>query len=184
MTCKWRGAGLWVASAAMIGLLSVTACGGATAHPTPQSTAQLLSAGLAAQAAGRTQTAIDDYQAVLKQEPGNKYALYNLGLIDQQQSKTAAAEAEYRAALVSDPNYVPALFNLAILRTGTAPYEAIDLYRHIIALQSSYAEAHLNLGYVLRSIGQMSEGNAEIAQAVALKPSLRTSPSATATPAA
>jgi len=168
---------------AVVGALTVliAACGGRSGSA-PSSTAQLLTAGLAAQASGNTQAALADYQQVLTQEPGNKYALYNIGLIDQQQGKTTPAEAQYRAALVSDPNYVPALFNLAILRTGAAPYEAIDLYRHVIALQPSYAEAHLNLGYVLRSVGQVTEGNSEIAQAVSIKPSLATTPAAKATP--
>jgi tetratricopeptide (TPR) repeat protein len=173
------GAALSMAVAAVI----LAGCGSSGA--TQSSSTQLLSAGLAAQNAGHTQVALDDYQAVLKQEPGNKYALYDLGLINQQQGNTAAAEAQYRAALVSDPNYVPALFNLAILRTKEAPYEAVDLYRHVIALQPAYAAAHLNLGYVLRSLGQVTEGNAEIARALVLQPSLAAtaSPSPQSSPA-
>lgn len=163
-----------------VGVLVLAGCGSSGA--TKSSGAQLLSAGLAAQTAGQTQTAIDDYRAVLQQEPGNKYALYNLGLIDQQKGNASAAEAQYRAALVSDPNYVPALFNLAILRTKAAPYEAVDLYRHVLALQANYAEAHLNLGYVLRALGQVTEGDAEIARAVSLNPSLAATPTPKATP--
>jgi tetratricopeptide (TPR) repeat protein len=161
--------------------LAVLAACGDTVAPTPE--AQLLTAGLAAQTEGHTQSARAYFKQVLVQDPGNKYALYDLGLIYQQQGDSATASAEYRAALVSDPNYVPALFNLAILRTSSAPYEAIDLYRHVLALQPGYAEAHLNLGYVLRAVGQVTEGNAEIARAVALKPSLA-SPGATPSPTA
>jgi tetratricopeptide (TPR) repeat protein len=177
------GGGLTGFAAGGLCTLALAGCGSSGA--TQSSGSQLLTAGLAAQNAGHTQVALDDYQAVLKQEPGNKYALYDLGLIYQNKGNTAAAEAQYRAALVSDPNYVPALFNLAILRTKAAPYEAVDLYRHVIALQASYAAAHLNLGYVLRSLGQVTEGNAEIAQAVALQPSLAAtaSPSPQSSPA-
>jgi tetratricopeptide (TPR) repeat protein len=169
MTPGRRGARRFVAVFASMTLSSLVACGDTTA-PTPE--AQLLTAGLAAQTEGHTQSAITYFRQVLAQDPGNKYALYDLGLIYQQQGNTTTAAAQYRAALLSDPNYVPALFNLAIVRTKEAPYESIDLYRHVVALQPSYAEAHLNLGYVLRSVGQVAEGNAEIAKAVALKPSL------------
>ena len=176
---RLSGGGLFgIAIAVAVGAL-LSACAGGSA-PTPTPVSQLLVAGLAAETAGQTQAAIDDFQAVLKQDPGNKYALYNLGLIsDQQQHNTVAGEADYRAALISDPNYVPALFNLAILRTAAAPYEAIDLYRHVIAVQASYAAAHLNLGYVLRALGQTSEGNAEIATAVSMQPSLAATANAT-----
>lgn len=159
-----------IGASAILALTVLAACGQDSAAPTPE--VQLLTAGLAAQTLGQTQSAIADFRAVLQQDPSNKYALYDLGLIYQEQGKSASAEAEYRAALLSDPNYVPALFNLAILRTGPAPYEAVDLYRHVIAVQPGYAEAYLNLGYVLRSLGQMSEGDKEIAKALSLKPSL------------
>ena len=176
-----RGAPIRIGIALGIGASVLTACGGTTSASTPAS--QLLTAGLAAQTEGHNQQATTDFQAVLKQDPGNKYALYDLGLIDQNQGNDTAAAALYRAALVSDPNYVPALFNLAIVRTKAAPYEAIDLYRHVIAAEPGYAEAHLNLGYVLRSVGQVTEGEAEIARAVALKGSLASpTPSPTATP--
>lgn len=175
----WRGARRSAVALSVAPVAFISGCGGSSSSATPES--QLLTAGLAAQTQNHLQIAATDFRAVLTQDPGNKYALYDLGLIFQQQGNTNAAEAQYRAALVSDPNYVPALFNLAILRTKEAPYEAIDLYRHVIALESSYAEAHLNLGYVLRAVGQVSEGNAEIAHAVALKPSLA-SPTPAATP--
>ena len=176
MTVVWRE--IKVSLLACTAVLLLAACGDTTGPPTPEG--QLLNAGLAAQASGHDQTALDYFQQVLKQDPANKYALYDIGLIYQKQGKTAAAEGEYRAALISDPNYVPALFNLAILRTKEAPYESIDLYRHIIALQAGYAEAHLNLGYVLRDVGQVTEGNGEIAKALQLKPTLA---SPTASPA-
>jgi len=182
MRGRRRGAHIRVGVALGIGLAALTACGGTNSNSSSTPESQLLTAGLAAQTAGHNQQATADFQAVLKQDPANKYALYDLGLIDQNLGNATVAAALYRAALVSDPNYVPALFNLAIVRTRAAPYEAVDLYRHALALQPSYAAAHLNLGYVLRSLGQVVEGNTEIARALVLQPSLAATPSPSAKP--
>ena len=61
-----------------------------------------------------------------------------------------------------DPDFAPCLFNLAILREGAGAYlEAIDLYRHVITVDPSTAEPHLNLAFALRSVGQEAEAQAE-----------------------
>jgi tetratricopeptide (TPR) repeat protein len=80
---------------------------------------------------------------------------------------------DYRIALTIDPNFVPALFNLAILRTSSGgDRESIDLYRQVIRIDEGYAAAHLNLGFLLLDNGQEREGNAELAMAVGLDPTL------------
>ena len=159
--------------------LALASCGGGSS-PTPTANANdLFDAGYRAQIAGRTQEAIADYQAAIKADPKNKGSYYNLGVIYQAQGKTADAETNYRTALIVDPEYTPALYNLAILRTPTDPWEAVDLYRHLIAINAKDAKSHLNLGYVLKSLGQTDEGQNEINIALGLDPSLAASPSPT-----
>lgn len=139
--------------------------------PAQQATA-LLNAGLAAQAKGDTATAVSDYHQVLTVDSKNQFAYYDLGLIDQQAGRNVQAENEYRQSLTIDPNFEVALFNLAILRTGPAPQEAIDLYRHAITLAPKDAGAHLNLGFLLESLGQKAEGISELRLAIGIDPKL------------
>ena len=149
--------------------VALGACG--TQSPTTQAP-DPLQAGLKAQLQGKTNEAINDYQLVLQKDPHNKFAYYNLGLIDQLAGRNDAAELKYRTALQTDPDFAPALYNLAILRTGPAPEEAVALYRHVIALRPGDPSAHLNLGYLLISLKQVTEGKAELDRAVALNPAL------------
>jgi tetratricopeptide (TPR) repeat protein len=166
----------WLTLAGILVLL--TACGqGAKATQPQQSDAQkasiLLQSGMMAHKSGRLAEAAKDYQKALVYDPKNEWAHYNLGLIEQLQGQNAAAVTDYRAALVMDPTLVSAMYNLAILRSGSAPDEAIDLYRHAIAVQPDMALAHLNLGFLLLAQGQQAEATAEFNQAVKLDPNLK-----------
>ena len=64
------------------------------------------------------------------------------------------------------------MFNLAIVRTGPNAQEAVALYRHLLALAPDDANGHLNLGFLLLSVGQTTEGNAELDRAISLDPKL------------
>ena len=150
--------------------LAITACNSPTTKSDAQQAADALNAGLKAQAAGNTAEATNDYNTVLAHDSKNKFAYYNLGLIDQQAGRAASAEKNYRSALTVDPEFVSALFNLAILRTAPSPNEAADLYRHVISIQPNYADAHLNLGFVLQTLGRKDEATAEWVKAVTLNP--------------
>jgi Flp pilus assembly protein TadD len=171
---RWR-AGAILGAAGFVIALTLAGCsstGSSSANSDARQASVALQAGLLAQSQGQTQTAIDDYHKVLSLDPKNKYAYYNLGLIDQQAGRNDAAERNYRQALNIDPEFESALFNLAIIRTVPAPVEAEALYRHVITINASNAAAHLNLGFLLRSVGRADEGNAELKKAVQLDPQL------------
>jgi tetratricopeptide (TPR) repeat protein len=145
---------------ALLGLtLICLACGSGKSKS--EQAADTLQRGLEAQRQGRLDEAAAAYHNVLDLEPRNKFAFFNLGLIDQTSGRPRAAENNYRLALSIDPDFTPALFNLAI-----------ELYRQVIALNPEDAGPHLNLGLLLRSIGQETEADAEIQRAVQLDPGL------------
>lgn len=163
---RWRSA----LAALMVGVaFAGPACGSSSEKP---KTDAAIEKGLQAQSEGKIAEATKVYNSVLAKDPANKYALYNLGLIDQQAGRTDAAITRYRAALASDPNFEPALFNLAIAVTPTDPQQALTLYKRVIAINPNNAAGHLNLGFLLKSMGQEDEGQTEIDKAVQLDPSL------------
>ena len=145
-------------------LATITGCG-------PQSTGNPAVADIAgykAYAAGNLSEAVSDYTAALSADPKNTGAYLNLGIFAQLQNRNADADSAYRNALIIDPNNQPALYNLANLVGPTNPWEAIDLYSHLLGLAPNNATAHNNLGAVLKSVGQNQEGDAELAAAQAL----------------
>jgi tetratricopeptide (TPR) repeat protein len=131
-----------------------------------------VNAGLSAQSQGRSADARADYGQALAHDPSNKFAYYNLGTIDSQQGHTDLAVGDYYAALASDGNFAPALYNLAILLTPSDPAQAVSLYQRATQLDPSNADAHLNLGFLLHSLGRDGEARAEFAIAVRINPTL------------
>ena len=164
---------------ALLTLTGVTAScrGGDSAAPATTSTTvseadKRLQQGLANQEAGALDKAREDFLAVISQDPTNKVAYYDLGVVAQQQNDVDAAADAYRKALDIDPQYQPALFNLAVLLAPVEPETAEDLYRKLLAINPNDANVHFNLGLLLRQMGRQSEGNAEVARALELKPEL------------
>ena len=132
-----------------------------------------LAKGLAAHRAGKLDEARALYNEVLKNEPRNKFGYYNLGLLAQTRGDNISAENDYRLAISIDPNFTSPLFNLAIILAAKgSDNEAMELYRKVIALEPRNAGAHLNLGLILRKTGDHVQGDAEVAKALELDPSL------------
>jgi len=128
-----------------------------------------LARGARAQNAGDPAAATVHYFRALSHDPRNRFAYYNLGVIARVANKPGIAESYYRQALEIDPGFGPALFDLAVVRTGRgSPEEAIALYRRMLVFDPNHAAAHYNLGLLLRAIGQVAEGDNEIAVAIAL----------------
>jgi Tfp pilus assembly protein PilF len=154
--------------------IMATACGSG-GSPSPSATASSdISHGLAAKSAGQTQQAIHDFKAAVSAEPTDPIPYYDLGVIYQQvENDTSQAAAYYGKAVLADSNYRPALFNLAIIDTSTDPGAAINLYNQLLKINPDDSNVLFNLGLLLHSQGQTTEGQADVSKAVFLSPSLK-----------
>jgi Tfp pilus assembly protein PilF len=74
-------------------------------------------------------------------------ALCNYGLLKHQVAREpAAAEALFRTALAQNPSHVHSLFNLAnLMREGNRIPEAVELYKHVIAIEPTNIDCMCNL---------------------------------------
>ena len=74
-------------------------------------------------------------------------ALCNYGLLKHQVAREpAAAEALFRRALAQNPSHVHSLFNLAnLMREGNRIPEAVQLYKHVIAIEPTNIDCMCNL---------------------------------------
>jgi tetratricopeptide (TPR) repeat protein len=113
-----------------------------------------------------------DFLNIVKADPASQIAWYDLGVIAHLHAEDAQAINDYEAALAGDPSYVPALYNLAVLETPTRPKDAAVRYGDVIRLQPANAAAHLNLGFVLKSLGQPVAAETQWNDAIRLAPAL------------
>lgn len=134
----------------------------------PSTVLQMLERALQEQTHQQYAQAVGDFLAVVKADPGNHIAWYDLGVIAHLHAEDSMAISDYQSALVGDPNYIPALYNLAVLQTAGQPKVAASLYEQVIRLQAGNADARLNLGFVLQSLGQAAAAKAQFAAAIRL----------------
>jgi tetratricopeptide (TPR) repeat protein len=150
---------------------AVVLIGCSSAASGPKSADKLVNDGLRAQQVGNLGIAIQDYEAAIKANPQEVVAYYDLGVIYQNRGDTTDAASAYQKALLINPRYKSALFNLAILDTATSPSTAVSLYQQLNSFDPKDPNVLLNLGLLLRQLGQKSAAAADLAQAVKLKPS-------------
>jgi len=163
-----RALGLLVLAALVLG-----ACG---SKPEDQQATDELNAGLAASAAGNTAEAKNHYLACVKHNAMNQFCIYNLGVLAMRAGNVLEAQNDYRLALLLDPAFPSALFNLAFIQSQAgnpvATQEAIALYRRFVEVRPAEAGGHLSLGVLLIENGDVEAGNAEIALAKTLDPTI------------
>lgn len=157
-----------------IALLAISlALSGCAGKSEADQASDALAAGLAAHQGGKIEEAATHFRECLKHDPRNKFCYFNLGVIAQNQKNSADAENDYRVALSIDPAFPSAIWNLALVRASSgAQAEAIDLWRRYLRIDANAAGAHWNLAIQLRATGKQAEGDAEMARARQLDPSL------------
>jgi Tfp pilus assembly protein PilF len=149
-------------------LVSAACGGGTSASPVDQQ----LTDGIHAEATGDNAQAVIDFLDVVKADPGNKLAWFDLGVMAHQAGEDTSAIRDYQSAISADPTYFPAIYNLAILETAKDPTGAEQLYQNALVVNPGSADAHLNIGFLLISLGKATDGDAQIAKAITLDPSL------------
>jgi predicted O-linked N-acetylglucosamine transferase (SPINDLY family) len=131
---------------------------------------QALGAALAHHQAGQLAEAKALYEQILGVEPGHPDALHFLGLLACQVNQHEAGVRLMRQSIAASPNaiYYNNLGN--VLKERGELDEAIEGYRHAVALNPGYAEAHNNLGNALREARQPAASMQSCAQAISLRP--------------
>jgi hypothetical protein len=140
--------------------------------PVPQSSSQLVAAGLAAGRAGDVQRAFDDYTLAAARDANNKFARYDLGTIYQLRGDATDAASQYRAALRIDPKFGDALYNMGVLEAPVDPTSAINYYTQDLKVQPTNASANFNLGVLLIEHGKRAEGYLDLEAGLRLNPAL------------
>ena len=179
-----RSSALRFSLALLAGALMIAGCSGSSKQSTSVAD-RLVNQGLQAQQQGNSTVAIQDYQAAIQANPLDVYAYYDLGVVYQQRNDLADAASSYQKALLINPSYKSALFNLAVLDTPSSPATALALYEQLNGIDQNDPNVLLNMGLLLRQMGNSAEADKDLSQAVQLKPALasRIPPTTTAPPA-
>jgi tetratricopeptide (TPR) repeat protein len=110
--------------------------------------------GLALQAEGDLDGAIQNYQEALRINPSMSDTHNNLGVALQAKGYLDPAIREYQAALRINPDYINAHINLGALLYMRGELDAaIDEYRKALLINPDDTDAHYNLGIVFHAKG-------------------------------
>jgi len=106
--------------------------------------------GRAQMAQGRHEVAIDSFDAVYSELPGELAPKLAIGLAYELQGNSAEAERRYAVVVATEPNHVSAAFGLARCRARTRDRNgAADALRLVPASSSVYTVAQLSLARTL-----------------------------------
>ncbi|WP_434107697.1 tetratricopeptide repeat protein [Paraburkholderia caffeinilytica] len=130
----------------------------------PHSAEVHFNAGNAYNAQGRHTEAIASFEQALALRPRYAEAHINLGSLIGKLGDYAGAESHYRRAVVLKPNPT----NLVCLGGSLGAQDRLNeeegLYRHALALDPHYADAHQNLAWLLLKRGDYKQGWAAFAK--------------------
>jgi tetratricopeptide (TPR) repeat protein len=126
---------------------------------------------LALQATGKLERSEELLNAILKREPSNASALRALATLALIQSNPERALALHLKLIELGDANEDVYFNCGVLAQGlNKPEDAIKFYREAINRRKDFAEAMLNLGHVLNTLGQTAEAKNYWVPALELKP--------------
>jgi tetratricopeptide (TPR) repeat protein len=120
---------------------------------------------------GRTDEAIEQYEAALQIRPEYDKAHNNLGLALEARGERKRAIHHYRMAIRINPRSASALSNLglALLAEGETG-EAIDRLREALTIRPAAPELHINLAVALARTGRVAEAERALREALRLDP--------------
>lgn len=129
--------------------------------------------GIALDARGRHDEAMEHYARAVAIAPGYAKAHLNLGRALARAGRGPEAEAEYAEAVRLDPGSAAAAYNLGLARAERGALdEAIADYRRALAIDPQYAKAANNLGWALAAKGDATAAVTAYERALAIDPTL------------
>lgn len=122
---------------------------------------------------GQLEAAGASFEGGLEKAPTSPELTYNAGLIRAYQGDLLGAIARFRAALDLEPRYLEARENLAgALASSGQFHEAIEHYRKAIEQAPDDAATRILLARALLALDDRANAEKQLAQAIALDPSL------------
>lgn len=129
--------------------------------------------GLASNAAGRFQEALDAFLQAVAIDPANSFALFNLGTTSALLGRYREAADYLKQAVRITPDLLPAWSNLgAMYNHLEQPAEALAAFRQVLRLQPGNADAHYQAALSLLALGRRDEACTEYEALRSLDPSL------------
>lgn len=131
----------------------------------------LIEQGNALEEQGRSDEAMECYEAAVRTDPRCARAHLNRGNILLASARIDEARDAYQLAVACDPNYAAAYFNLANLNCRAGEYEqALRHYGVAIRIKPDFADAFVALGNALADLGRTAEAMESYQRALAIRP--------------
>jgi tetratricopeptide (TPR) repeat protein len=119
----------------------------------------------------RPRDAIAAFDAILREEPTNRFAMFRSGIAYARAGAPRAAAERLTRAVELDPSNADARFALAdALGRGGEQEQAITQWREVIRLQPRRGVAWSNLGTLLAGLGRTDEAREALAHAIEVEP--------------
>lgn len=104
---------------------------------------------------GRTQEAVQEYQAVIEEDPNYPEYHFDLGNILRRAGRDEEAIEQYEIAMRLSPPFPELYYNRADTRAALGDLDgAIADFRHVIELDPDYVDASVNLAGLLADLGR------------------------------
>ncbi len=119
---------------------------------------------------GDIETARDQYERALRQDPSNRDALLGLAAIDTRTRDFELAESRYMRLLETDPRDAHAMAGLIALRGNIDPIQAESRLKTLIASQPEVGQLHFSLGNQFAAQRRWPDAQAAYFKAYTLEP--------------
>jgi len=125
--------------------------------------------------------AIDDFNEAIRLVPDNANAFNNRGVAYRNMGDLDRAVADYDQAIRIKPDYVAAFYNRGLALTDKREYaKAISDFTAVLRVDPKNPTVLYRRGIAYLSSGEIEAGNADLAEAKAIKPEIAPGRAATA----